>query len=87
VRLKRAILSAHGLEYTGDYTFVQAGANPQRRQALQDDKITAELLRCGYPAEEAGFKILAWAEDYVPFFTLPRDASDGVARSESGTSR
>jgi ABC-type nitrate/sulfonate/bicarbonate transport system substrate-binding protein len=72
VQLVRAILSEHGLHYPGDYTFVQAGAHPQRWKALQDGSITAalQLMPFDYIAEEAGFAILAQTEDYVPHFAF-----------------
>jgi ABC-type nitrate/sulfonate/bicarbonate transport system substrate-binding protein len=80
VQLVRAILSEHGLRFPGDYTFVQAGAHPQRWEALQSGQITAalQLMPYDYLAEQAGFAVLAHAEDYVPFFAF----ASGCVRTE-----
>ena len=72
VQLVAAIMAQHDLRYPEDYTFVRAGAHPQRWKALQDGTIDAalQLMPFDFMAERAGFSVLARAEDYVPFFAF-----------------
>lgn len=72
VQLIQAMLAEHGLAYPGDYTFVMAGAHPQRWQALQEGSIDAamQLMPFDYLAEAAGFTILGRAEDVTPNFAF-----------------
>lgn len=72
VQLIQAMLAEHDLYYPGDYTFVLAGAHPQRWQALQDATIDAamQLMPLDFIAEDAGFPVLGRAEDVVPEFAF-----------------
>jgi ABC-type nitrate/sulfonate/bicarbonate transport system substrate-binding protein len=85
VQLIQAMLIEHGLAYPGDYTFVMAGAHPQRWQALQDGSIDAamQLMPFDFLAETAGYSILGRAEDVTPLFAFSSalslsDADDGL---------
>ncbi len=72
VPLIQAMLAPRGLHYPADYTFVMAGAHPQRWQALQDGRIDAalQLMPYDYLAEQAGYSVLDRAEDIVPDFAF-----------------
>ncbi len=72
VQLIQAMLGEHGLHYPGDYSFVLAGAHPQRWQALQDATIDAamQLMPFDFIAQDAGYPVLGRAEDVVPEFAF-----------------
>lgn len=72
VHLVRTILARHGLHDPADYGFTLAGAHPQRWQALREGTLQAalQLMPFDQMAEEAGFSILARAEDVVPAFAF-----------------
>ena len=72
VQLVRAMLGEHDLHYPGDYSFILAGAHPQRWQALQDATIDAamQLMPFDFIAEDAGYPVLGRAEDVVPEFAF-----------------
>lgn len=71
-QLIAAILGDYGMQFPGDYTFVRAGAHPQRWQALQDGVIDAALQLMPYDqiAQDAGFTVLTHAEDHIPYFAF-----------------
>jgi NitT/TauT family transport system substrate-binding protein len=70
--LVQTILAASGLRYPGDYEFAIVGAHPQRWEHLQKGTIDAglQLLPLNYVAEDAGFRNLAEASDYVPRYAF-----------------
>lgn len=72
VQLIQAMLAEHDLRYPGDYSFVMAGAHPQRWQALQDGTIDAamQLMPFDFIAQDAGYPVLGRAEDVVPDFAF-----------------
>lgn len=76
--LVQRILAAHGLHYPGDYAFALVGAHPQRWQHLQDGSIDAglQLVPYDYLAEDAGYRNLGNAWDYVPHYAFTAVAVD-----------
>lgn len=72
VQLVQAIMAANGMHHPDDYGFVLAGAHPQRWEALQSGRLAAALQLMPYDsiAREAGFTVLARAEDHVPAFAF-----------------
>ena len=72
VQIIQAMLAPKGLFYPADYSFVMAGAHPQRWQALQHGRIDAalQLMPFDYLAEQAGYPVLDRAEDIVPDFAF-----------------
>jgi len=70
--LVQLMLGKHGLRYPGDFEFVLAGAHPQRWGALQAGTIDAalQLLPFDMIAEDAGYRNLGRADDYVPEFSF-----------------
>jgi hypothetical protein len=72
VQLIQAMLVRHGLTYPGDYTFVMAGAHPQRWQALKEGTIDAamQLMPFDFLAEAAGYAVLGRADDVTPKFAF-----------------
>jgi ABC-type nitrate/sulfonate/bicarbonate transport system substrate-binding protein len=72
VQLIQAMLVRQGLSYPADYTFVMAGAHPQRWQALKEGSIDAamQLMPFDFLAEAAGYAVLGRAEDVTPKFAF-----------------
>jgi NitT/TauT family transport system substrate-binding protein len=70
--LVQLMLGEHGLHYPEDFHFVLAGAHPQRWEALQAGTIDAalQLLPFDMIAEEAGYRNLGAADEYVPEFSF-----------------
>jgi NitT/TauT family transport system substrate-binding protein len=62
------VLRRHGLKYPGDYTFDVVGVHPARWAALQDGRIDAavQLIPLNLVAEDAGYRNLGEASDYIP---------------------
>jgi ABC-type nitrate/sulfonate/bicarbonate transport system substrate-binding protein len=76
--MSKHILETHGLHYPDDYSFVLAGAHPQRWTSLQAGEIDAclQLIPFDYIAEDAGFSILAAVRDYQPDYVFSVIAVD-----------
>jgi ABC-type nitrate/sulfonate/bicarbonate transport system substrate-binding protein len=74
----KTMLAAHGLSYPEDYEFVLAGAHPQRWEALQAGHIDAclQLIPFDYIAEDAGYRVLGAASDYMPDYVFSAVAAD-----------
>lgn len=62
------VLSRHGLNYPGDYTFEVVGVHPARWKALQEGTIDAavQLIPLNFVAIDAGYANLGEVTDYIP---------------------
>jgi NitT/TauT family transport system substrate-binding protein len=66
------MLAAHKLRYPGDYEFAIVGAHPQRWEHLQAGTIDAglQLIPYNYLAEDAGYRNLGEASEYIPNYAF-----------------
>ncbi|MET9551148.1 ABC transporter substrate-binding protein [Streptomyces sp. NPDC006627] len=87
-RLAEVVLAAHGLRHPADYRFIVTGNHAERWRRLRSGELAAALQPPPFDrmAQEAGLRVLAPVERYVPhyaFLSVCADATSPACREHA----